>query len=243
MLWGQRQQLKKQICVNNSNFQMTLEVESTDALSFQRLRGPSQWPSHEILPEFKKIMTTYHNEVTALSHRFVRLVAEALGLPPTAFDPLFQGNPQHRVKVVRYPPSTTSDQGVGPHKDSSGWWTFLLQADDQEGLQVLNHGGEWISAPPIEGTFIVNIGQGFEAATSGRCPATTHRVVSPRNGRERYSVPFFQGIDLNVGVEDLRKLVRGAKFDETVWGKSIVETPFATGKYKWGENQIRTKIR
>jgi isopenicillin N synthase-like dioxygenase len=224
-------------------FSNDLEDESTDPLSFQRLRGPSQWPSNGILPEFKQILTKYHNEVTALSYRFVRLVAETLGLPPKTFDVLFQGNPQHRVKVVRYPPTVNSDQGVGPHKDSSGWWTFLLQADDQEGLQVLNHSGEWISAPPIEGTFVVNIGQGFEVATSGRCPATTHRVVSPQNGKERYSVPFFQGIDLNVGADDLKNLVKGGKFDETHWRESTVETPFATGKYKWGENQIRTKIR
>lgn len=181
--------------------------------------------------------------MTQLSYRFVRLVAQALELPSTAFDTLFAGDPQHRVKVVRYPPTTTSDQGVGPHKDSSGWWTFLLQADDQEGLQVLNHAGEWIPAPPIPGTFIVNIGQGFEVATLGKCPATTHQVVSPKNGRERYSVPFFQGIDLNVTAQDLKELTKAAKFDETNWRESTVETPFATGKYKWGESQLRTKIR
>jgi len=225
-------------------FSNELEDECQDPLSFQRLRGPSQWPDPEILPQFRQVLTAYHNEVTALSYRFVQLVAEALELSGSAFDSLFTGNPQHRVKVVRYSPSTNGqDQGVGPHKDSSGWWTFLLQADEQAGLEVLNHAGEWVSAPPIEGTFIVNIGQGFEVATGGRCPATTHRVVSPSNGKERYSVPFFQGIDLNVGAEDLRKLVRGARWDQTSWGKSTVETPFATGKYKWGENQIRTKIR
>jgi hypothetical protein len=110
-------------------------------------------------------------------------------------------------------------------------------------LEVLNHAGEWVSAPPLEGTFIVNIGQGFEVATGGRCPATTHRVLSPSNGKERYSVPFFQGIDLCVGGEDLRNLVKQARWEQTSWGASTVETPFATGKYKWGENQIRTKIR
>jgi isopenicillin N synthase-like dioxygenase len=224
-------------------FSNDLEDECQDCLSFQRLRGPSQWPAPEILPHFREILTTYHNEITALSYRFVRLVSEALELPATAFDSLFRGNPQHRVKVVRYPPSTTGDQGVGPHKDSSGWWTFLLQADEQAGLEVLNHAGEWVSAPPLEGTFIVNIGQGFEVATGGRCPATTHRVLSPSNGKERYSVPFFQGIDLNVGAEDLRNLAKQARWEQTSWGASTVETPFATGKYKWGENQIRTKIR
>jgi isopenicillin N synthase-like dioxygenase len=224
-------------------FSNDLQDKCTDPLSFQRLRGPSQWPSNDVLSSFKQVLVTYHSEVTALSYRFVHLVAEALELAPSTFDLLFKDNPQHRVKVVRYPPTTNSDQGVGPHKDSSGWWTFLLQADDQEGLQVLNHSGEWISAPPIDGTFIVNIGQGFEVATGGRCPATTHRVISPQNNHERYSVPFFQGIDLNVGVEDLKNLTKGATFDTTAWGESTVETPFATGKYKWGENQLRTKIR
>jgi len=226
-------------------FEFSNEVEEEDVhrLSFLRLRGPSQWPSEDVLPKFKETLLQYHKEVTELSYRFVSLVAEALHLAPSSFEHLFQGNPQHRVKVVRYPPSTETDQGVGPHKDSSGWWTFLLQADEQEGLQVLNHSGEWISAPPIEGTFVVNIGQAFEVATGGKCPATTHRVVSPVNGKERYSVPFFQGIDLNVGVQGLRRLFDGAKYEETRWGESIVETPFATGKYKWGENQLRTKIR
>lgn len=101
-------------------FSNDLQDECTDPLSFKRLRGPSQWPSNDILPGFRQIFTTYHNEVTALSYRFVHLVAEALELSPKAFDSLFQGNPQHRVKVVRYPPSMGSDQGVGPHKDSSG---------------------------------------------------------------------------------------------------------------------------
>lgn len=224
-------------------FSNDIAEECPHPLSFQRLRGPSQWPPDNVLPGFREILTRYHKEVTNLSYRFVRLVAEAVGLRPTAFDSLFLDNPQHRIKVVRYPPSTTSDQGVGPHKDSSGWWTFLLQADDQAGLQVLNHSGEWIPAPPIEGTFVVNIGQGFEVATGGKCPATTHRVLSPKNGRERFSVPFFQGIDLNVGAQNLKRLVEGAKFDNTVWKESSVETPFATGIYKWGESQLRTKIR
>jgi isopenicillin N synthase-like dioxygenase len=78
---------------------------------------------------------------------------------------------------------------------------------------VLNHRGERVSTPSIKDAFVVNISQGFEVATGGKCPATTHRVVSPQNG---YAVPFFRGIDLNVGVEDLRNLVKGIKFNETV---------------------------
>lgn len=81
-----------------------------------------------------------------------------------------------RLKFVKYPPAEPGSQGVGPHKDSSGMFTFLTQ-DNVGGLQVLNRSGQWIDAPPIEGTFVVNIAQGFEAITGGRCPATSHRVI------------------------------------------------------------------
>jgi hypothetical protein len=43
--------------------------------------------------------------------------------------------PQHRIKLLKYPPvdSEDNDQGVGPHKDSSGWLTFLYQVPNDEG--------------------------------------------------------------------------------------------------------------
>lgn len=82
----------------------------------------------------------------------------------------------HRLKFIRYPQSEPGSQGVGPHKDSTGLFTFLSQ-DPVGGLEVLNKSGEWIAAPYIEGTFVVNVQQGFEAITGGLCPATTHRVI------------------------------------------------------------------
>lgn len=81
-----------------------------------------------------------------------------------------------RLKFVKYPPAAQNSQGVGPHKDSAGLFTFLSQ-DNTGGLQVLNKKGEWIDVPPIEGSLVVNIQQGFEAITGGICAATTHRVI------------------------------------------------------------------
>jgi hypothetical protein len=36
----------------------------------------------------------------------------------------------------------------------------LLQASLHEGLEVQNPAGQWIPVPPIENTFVVNIGKG-----------------------------------------------------------------------------------
>jgi len=87
--------------------------------------------------------------------------------------------PQHRIKLVKYPPlkdGKTEAQGVGAHKDSSGWLTFLYQVGNEEGLEVLDADGQWIPVPPIEGSFVVNFGNAFEAATEGAVKATIHRV-------------------------------------------------------------------
>ncbi|KAG5772204.1 hypothetical protein H9Q73_012588 [Fusarium xylarioides] len=166
-----------------------LEIAPDDAPLYDGLRGPNQWPT--ALPELKGVVTRYIEELTLLGERFLRLVARALDLPDDIFFSYLSD--QHRLKLVHYPASTTSSQGVGPHKDSSGWWTFLLQASPQvNGLQVLNKSGSWIDVPAIPDTFVVNIGQAFEVVTNGVCKATTHRVLS--SPEERFSVPFFQGV-------------------------------------------------
>ena len=62
----------------------------------------------------------------------------------------------------------------------------------------------WIDATPIQGSFVVNIGEMLEIATQGYLTATRHRVLSPPAGVERFSVPFFLGPRLDAIVEPLR---------------------------------------
>ena len=95
-------------------------------------------------------------------------------LPRNTLAP-FRGK-MDRLKFVKYPKAEPRSQGVGPHKDSTGLFTFLSQ-DVVGGLQVLNKAGEWIDAQPLPGSLVVNIAQGFEAITGGLCPATAHRVI------------------------------------------------------------------
>lgn len=191
-----------------------------------------------------------------MGERFLRLVAEALSLPDETFFPFL--SQQHRLKLVHYPASSSSDgtvteqeQGVGPHKDSSGWWTFLLQASPPEikGLQALNRDGQWIDVPNIPGTFVVNIGQAFEVVTNGTCKATIHRVLSGPD--ERFSVPFFQGVRGSLTkTEALGTLsdhfLRLSQNDEErhIGEAATIDSPFLRGEYEtWGEAQLRTKIR
>ncbi|KAJ6179971.1 hypothetical protein N7519_010432 [Penicillium mononematosum] len=152
-------------------------------------------------PGAQDLVEEYIAKTDSLAQAFVRLVAECLSLPRETFDG-FKGN-MSRLKFVKYPPAAQNSQGVGPHKDSAGLFTFLSQ-DNTGGLQVLNKKGEWIDVPPIEGSLVVNIQQGFEAITGGICAATTHRVIAPTS-QTRYSIPFFQGVRLDLTLDQLKE--------------------------------------
>jgi isopenicillin N synthase-like dioxygenase len=209
-----------------------------------------KWPP--AIPALPSLIEAYIAQMTALGERFLRLVAKALALPPDAFLPFLSD--QHRLKVVRYPALPEDEagaQGVGPHKDSSGWWTFLLQASPPhvKGLQVLNKSGDWVDVPVVPGSFVVNIGQAFEVVTSGVCKATTHRVLG--GPLERFSVPFFQGVRRDLTKEEavgaLKDHFARPEFrsgsSESDQGRDI-DSAFLQGKYDtWGESQLRTKIR
>ncbi|KAJ5626644.1 Oxoglutarate/iron-dependent dioxygenase [Penicillium herquei] len=213
---------------------------------YERLKGPNQWPKEDA--RIRAVIEKYIAELTQLSQQFLRLVAETLSIPHETLFSLLSD--QHRLKLVHYPPSDPkgpTGQGVGPHKDSSGWWTFLLQASPPhvKGLQALNKAGEWIDIPVIEDTFVVNIGQAFEVVTHGICKATTHRVLS--GPCERYSVPFFQGVRRDLTKDEalhaLEEYLPQSASPEAVEGANI-DSAFLRGKYDtWGESQLRTKIR
>ena len=184
--------------------------------------------------------------MSILSTQFTSLIAEALLLPPTAFDRFFDEDQQHKLKIVKYPdlddlgvPEGNSDnsQGVGPHKDSM-LTSYLLQASHHKGLQAQNLAGEWIDCPPIPGTLVVAIGQGLEALTHGVCTSTTHRVLSPERGAgARYSIPFFQGVSYDATFEsvDVPESVREMKraFLEKTGGARRDEVEFTFVKGKW----------
>ncbi|KAI1379610.1 2OG-Fe(II) oxygenase [Hypoxylon crocopeplum] len=215
----------------------------------ERLRGPNQWPKGHV--ELRSTVEAYIRELTSLGERFLDLVAQALALPPGTFQSFLSD--QHRLKLVHYPAlpisdPTISQQGVGPHKDSSGWWTFLLQASPPEvkGLQVLNKAGGWVDVPVVPGTFVVNIGQAFEVVTNGVCKATTHRVLS--GPHERYSVPFFQGVRRDLtkaeAIGTLKAHFGSLNISRESDEGHAIDSAFLKGQYDtWGESQLRTKVR
>ena len=201
-----------------------------DAEGFWNLQGPNLWPSSP--PEFRDIFTAWTETVSNVGRRLLQQWAVALGARPDIFDEAF-AEPATLTKLVRYPGTDDLSQGVGAHKDS-GVLTLLLAEPGSDGLQVEAQRGEWIDAPPIPYTFIVNIGELLEVATGGVLRATRHRVQSPPPGKDRVSVPFFYnpGLDAQIPVFDVAASGPGVELDP---GNPI----FAT----YGENAWKSRVR
>ncbi|KAF5392155.1 hypothetical protein D9757_001390 [Collybiopsis confluens] len=177
--------------------------------------GSGLWPPEEPIPGFKAALVDYYEQVETLSYSFASLIAEALGLDSTAFEQWFDQDRkkmQPRAKLMRYPPpSSPKETGIASHEDR-GFLTFLLQASNVAGLEVRNLSGEWLPCPPIDGTFVVNLGRALEKITRGVCLATSHRVLSPPGPEVRYSVPFFTNVSMYVRIADA-----DPQFPQEVW--------------------------
>jgi isopenicillin N synthase-like dioxygenase len=150
------------------------------------LRGDNQWP---VFPaDMAAVSMEYFARAHDVAHHLMRGFALGLELDP-GFFLRTSSAPLSRASFVYYPAQPASmgaDQfGVGPHTDF-GVLTVLCQ-DQTGGLQVQDINGEWLQAPPVEGTLIVNVADLLSRWTAGAFKSTPHRVVNS-SGRERLSL-------------------------------------------------------
>lgn len=163
------------------------------------MQGPNLWPDNQ--PDLKRAMLAYFDAMERLAGALRRGFSAALGMPVSGLDGHF-AEPMSMLKLNHYPPQDAPESvkhiGVVPHSDS-GAFTILWQ-DEGDGLEIQNKSGEWIGAPSIPDTFVINIGNVMQIWTDGRFSSTPHRVIN-RGGRDRYSIPFFvhPGADAPVG--------------------------------------------
>ena len=153
--------------------------------------GPSQWPAE--LPDVRAHCEAYIDAMNALSLRLMQLMALSLDLPEDYFDAACH-DPMVTLRMVRYPahPEGADDRtfGAGTHTD---WGAVTILAQDAHGgLEVQMPDGGWVAATPMEGTFVVNLGDMIPRWTNGLYHSNPHRVRNTfSGGAARYSIPFF----------------------------------------------------
>lgn len=160
------------------------------------LTEPNVWPTDAGFVNTRAQLEKVYGEMQALAEKLLSLLAIALNKPEDYFAYMMKDS-LSTLRLLHYPPITAScaDDGDGehqhplqelcctPHTDS-GILT-LLQQDSTGGLEVLlpnrnsetdeEEGGEWIPAPYVPNSIVVNVGDLMARLSGGRFKATVHR--------------------------------------------------------------------
>lgn len=197
---------------------LDLPHDDPDYLAGNRVLGPNVWPD---LPGFKRTVSAYYNQISALGQLVCSALELHLGLPAGAMTkhmtkPVSQLRLLHYVRQRQVVDSTSVNMGA--HTD---YECLTLLHTRNPGLQVMTTAERWIDVPVDPGVFVVNIGDMLEAWTNGLLRSTPHRVLnlSP----ERFSMPYFVAANYDTVIRPFPELLRN--------GEPERYTPFRAGEH------------
>jgi isopenicillin N synthase-like dioxygenase len=210
----------------NEAFQVASDLPPDDPaiLAGTPLYGTNQWP--ENLPGFRETVMEYYDTMTGFAALLASLFARGLGLQPDYFAQFYR-KPLIQLRLLHYLPHKADIEALEggdsrAHCDAGGF--TMLQQDDVGGLEIKSRSGEWLVVPPVENSFVINIGDSMKMWTNHRYASTLHRVVN-RYGRERFSVGVFANPDYETVIRPLPTCVdveNPPRFDEMKSGEALL---------------------
>ncbi len=214
-----------------------------DFLAGDFRRAGNLWPD---VPGFRELAERYGIAMRLLARRLFAAFALALDLPEDYFSAL-ASSPMALIRLLHYPtqPGPFSEEtiGTGAHTDHE-CFTILCQ-DRIQALQVRNRRGDWIDAPPLLGTFVINIGDLMARWTNGIFASTYHRV-SNLSGHARYSLPCFVGANADARIEALPSCVsaeRPARYPAVMAGEYVAGNIYHSFNDKTKVNPLKEQMR
>ena len=216
---------------------VTEAATTTDMVVRPDFRASSnRWPDE--LPGFREALSAYAVRVRVLTRQVFHAFALALGLDEDHFDTITD-HPLSLGRILHYPHQAEQGEtqiGNGAHTDHE-CFTILRQDADVQALQVCNREGEWIDAPPLAGSFVINIGDLMARWTNDLFTSTPHRVIN-LSGRARYSLPFFIGPNPDAVIDALPSCISP---DNPPRYTPIVASDYVQGLIAKGLRDMSTK--
>ena len=200
---------------------LDVPADDPDFLAGGRLLAPNRWP--EFLPGMRETLMDYFDAAQACGMRLLRALAMGLEIDPEHFLSDFD-KPVSRGALIFYPSDPSGlrreEYGSAPHTDY-GTMTLLYQ-DQVGGLQIRGRDGAWVDATPIEGTYVVNIGDLLARWSNDRFESTAHKVLGS-GGRSRYSVGLFLDPNWDATVRPVTEDGEVAKYGAVGCAEYIME--------------------
>jgi len=155
--------------------------------------GANQFPAD--MPEFRAASLWLYAEMERVYDAVLSMISRGLRLAP---DHLRRAQGLHRgLLSLNYQPNVgkRSRPTITPHTD---WGMLTVLRVSRPGLEIITADDEWRSVQPLNGTFIINVGDALERITNGRLVSTVH-CVRRWFDSARVSIPFFGGQALAAG--------------------------------------------
>ncbi|XP_072516105.1 uncharacterized protein [Salminus brasiliensis] len=193
------------VCMEKESLNPRRPGDLKEAFNVTSLSADLKWPT-EGVEEFRTVQEGFYVRCTELCLRVLRVMALGLGLESDVFVKAHKliGSEENgsTLRSLYYPSVKTEDVKqdqirCGEHSDYGS--ISLVFQSNQGGLQVRGRNGQFISAPYIPGTVLINIADLMQRWTSDVFVSAVHRVLLPPSGDSsvRQSLVFFVQPDDN----------------------------------------------
>ncbi|XP_010279629.1 PREDICTED: gibberellin 2-beta-dioxygenase [Nelumbo nucifera] len=177
---------------------------------------------------FCSAVNDYIAAVKKMACHVLELLAEGLMIQPrNVFSKLLMDENSDSVfRLNHYPPCPELQElsgqnliGFGEHTDPQV--ISILRSNNASGLQISLRDGSWVSVPPDQTSFFINVGDSLQVMTNGRFRSVKHRVLA-NSPKSRVSMIFFGGPPLNERIAPLASLMKEGEeslYEEFTWSE------------------------
>ncbi|XP_030444533.1 gibberellin 2-beta-dioxygenase 1-like [Syzygium oleosum] len=174
---------------------------------------------------FRSALGDYISATRDMACEVLKLMADGLRIQQrNIFSKLLMDEQSDSVfRLNHYPPcpelQAYDDRnmiGFGEHTDPQ--IISVLRSNNTSGLEISMKDGTWVSVPPDQNSFFINVGDSLQVMTNGRFRSVRHRVLA-NSSKSRVSMIYFGGPPLSEKIAPLPCLMKGKEslYKEFTW--------------------------